>query len=84
MHLTRIARAIADLGCSTISQKRWSAEVRKRLDKQKRAPGETLEEIKRAGGCRPKNSIECSMTERAQPLHPVGVLALPKIPEHRV
>jgi len=48
--LTRIARAIADLGRATISQKRWAEEMRARLDEQKRAAGEKMDEIRRAGG----------------------------------
>jgi Protein of unknown function (DUF3486) len=48
--LTRIARAIADLGRATISQKRWAEEMRERLDEQKRAAGEKMGELKRSGG----------------------------------
>lgn len=48
--LTRIARAIADPGRATISQKRWAEEMRQRLDAQKRAAGEKVDEIRRAGG----------------------------------
>lgn len=48
--LTRMARAIADLGRATISQKRWSEEVRERLDKQKRAADQKMVELKSAGG----------------------------------
>jgi Protein of unknown function (DUF3486) len=48
--LTRIARAIADLGRATISQKRWAEEMRARLEEQKRAAGDTVDEIKRKGG----------------------------------
>jgi Protein of unknown function (DUF3486) len=48
--LTRIARAIADLGRATISQKRWAEEMRARLDEQKRAAGEKMDDLKRTGG----------------------------------
>ncbi len=48
--LTRIARAIADLGRATISQKKWAEEMRERLEKQKRAANEKIEGIKRTGG----------------------------------
>jgi Protein of unknown function (DUF3486) len=49
-HLTKIARAIADLGRATISQKRWAEEMRARLEKQKRDADQTLKEIKGGGG----------------------------------
>jgi Protein of unknown function (DUF3486) len=48
--LTRIARAIADLGRATISQKRWQEEMRERLDEQKRAAAEKMGAVKSAGG----------------------------------
>lgn len=48
--LTRFARAIADLGRATISQKRWQEEMRARLAEQKRAADKKMTELKSAGG----------------------------------
>jgi len=48
--LPRIARAIADLGRATISQKKWAEEMRDRLDNEKRRAGQKLDEVKHAGG----------------------------------
>ena len=48
--LARIARAIADLGRATISQKKWAEEMRDRLDEQKRAANAKIGELKQAGG----------------------------------
>lgn len=48
--LPRIARAIADLGRATISQKRWQEEMRARLDEQKRVADKKMGELKSAGG----------------------------------
>jgi Bacteriophage Mu, Gp27 len=48
--LARFARAIADLGRATVSQKKWAEIMRTRLEEQKRAAGEKIEGMKSAGG----------------------------------
>jgi hypothetical protein len=48
--LARFARAIADLGRATISQKKWAEDMRRRLDSEKRAAGEKINELKSQGG----------------------------------
>ncbi len=52
--LPRIARAIADLGRATISQKKWAEDMRVRLDNEKRRAGQKLDEVKNAGGLSPE------------------------------
>jgi Protein of unknown function (DUF3486) len=42
--MAKIARAVADLGWATISQKKWADEVRSRLEEQKRAAMKKLNE----------------------------------------
>jgi Protein of unknown function (DUF3486) len=48
--MAKLARAVADLGRATISQKRWAEEVRSRLDQQKRAAGERVSKLRATGG----------------------------------
>jgi Bacteriophage Mu, Gp27 len=52
--LPRIARAIADLGRASISQKRWAEEITERLEAQKRAANNRIEELSKVGGLSPE------------------------------
>jgi hypothetical protein len=52
--LARIARAVSDLGRTTLHQRRWSEEVRERLESQKRAADGQLGEVAREQGLSPE------------------------------
>lgn len=49
-NLARVARAVADLGRSAVSQKRWSQEVRQRLEAQKKAADKALGKVSQDAG----------------------------------
>ena len=52
--LARIARAVADLGRTTVQQKRWSEDARERLERQKSAAQSRLGDIEQRGGLTPE------------------------------
>lgn len=52
--LSKIARAVADLGRTTISQKRWRVEVGERLQSQKADAAKQISEVERKGGLSPE------------------------------
>jgi hypothetical protein len=52
--LTRLARAIANLGRATVTQKKWAESMRERLDVQKRTAVEAVGEMVHAGGLTPE------------------------------
>jgi len=53
-NLPKIARAVADLGRTTISQKRWREEMRDRLTAQKSAAAKKITEEETRGGLSPE------------------------------
>jgi hypothetical protein len=48
--LTKFARAITELGRTTVRQKKWAEDFRERLENEKRAACEKIKEIARNGG----------------------------------
>ena len=48
--LARLARAVADLGRTSVSQKRWAEQMRERLAEQKRAAEAKIGALKQSGG----------------------------------
>lgn len=52
--LARIARAVADLGRTTVRQRQWVEHMRERLDTQKRAADGQLGEVAREHGLPPE------------------------------
>lgn len=56
--LAKIARAVADLARTTISQKRWREEMTERLKAQKAAAGGRISEVERGGGLSPEAEKE--------------------------
>jgi hypothetical protein len=49
-NLARIARAVADLGRTSVTQKKWSREVRERLEAQKAIADQKIRGIAKEGG----------------------------------
>jgi hypothetical protein len=48
--LARLARAVSDLGRTTVRQRKWAEEVRERLESQKRAAEGQIDEAVREQG----------------------------------
>jgi hypothetical protein len=70
--LARFAQAVAHLGKATVQQKRWAEDMRERLENEKRAAGEKIEEITRDGGL----SAEAARAIRAalMGINPLGTV----------
>ncbi len=49
-NLTKIARAVADLGRASVGQKRWAQEMRARLEKEKVAAAAKIGQVTKAAG----------------------------------
>jgi hypothetical protein len=56
--LAKIARAVADLGRTTVRQREWREEIVKRLEAQRAAAGEKVTELTKAGGLSPEAATE--------------------------
>lgn len=52
--LAKIARAVADLGRTTVRQREWREEIVRRLEAQRSAAGEKVAELTKAGGLSPE------------------------------
>lgn len=56
--LAKIARAVADLGRTTVRQREWREEIVRRLEAQRKAAGEKVTELTKAGGLSPDAARE--------------------------
>jgi uncharacterized protein DUF3486 len=56
--LARIARAVSDLGRTTVRQRKWAEDVRVRLESQKRAADGQIGEVAREHGLSPQAAQE--------------------------
>ncbi|MGH7840061.1 MAG: phage protein Gp27 family protein [Candidatus Binataceae bacterium] len=54
--LARIAKVISDLGRLTVNQRRWSADVEQRLERQRGAATAEVKVLERQGGLSPDSA----------------------------